>query len=256
MTRRWIRCLMMVIGVSLLAQAEGVSAQAEGLMPETAQDLPDPELVAKLKALRPDIPIEAVLTTPLEGIYALELTGGTVLYGTADGRYLFAGDMYELREEGLVNLTEDRRTRKRRVLIDEVAIDDMAVFPAAGERKAVINVFTDVDCSYCRKLHLEMADLNALGIEVRYLAYPRAGVGSRSYQKIVSAWCSGNRNAAITELKLGKSIPDRTCQNPVADHFELGRLVGVTGTPAIVTEDGRLLPGYMAASDLAAAIGL
>ena len=95
-----------------------------------------------------------------------------------------------------------------------------------------------------------------MGIEVRYLAYPRAGIGSRSYQKIVSAWCSDDPNGAITRLKAGEEIPDSTCTNPVAGQFELGGQVGVSGTPAIVLEDGRLLPGYMPAEDLAKTIGI
>ncbi|MDP6375541.1 MAG: thioredoxin fold domain-containing protein [Pseudomonadales bacterium] len=213
-------------------------------------------LVEKLKEIRPDLPVEAVLSTPLSDIFALELAGGSVLYGTSDGRYLFAGDMFEVGAQGLVNLAESRRADKRRAAMLKVPVEQMLVFTAAGERKAVINVFTDVDCGYCRKLHLEMADINAHGIEVRYLAFPRAGVGSRSYEKIVSAWCAHDRNTALTDLKLGKEIPDRVCPNPVSDQYDLGREIGVTGTPAIVLEDGRLLPGYMPADTLAAAIGL
>jgi thiol:disulfide interchange protein DsbC len=213
-------------------------------------------LVAKLKALRPDIPIEAVRKSPLPDIYALELTGGTVFYGTKDGRYLFAGDLYELGETDLVNLADIGRAEKRRALMDSVAVSDMVVFPASGETKAVINVFTDVDCGYCRKLHQEVADLNDFGIEVRYLAYPRAGVGSPSYTKIVSAWCAADPNAALTQLKAGNDIPPKSCDNPVAAQFALGQEIGVTGTPAIVLEDGRLIPGYAPAAELAANIGL
>lgn len=213
-------------------------------------------LVTRLKALRPDIPIESVAQTPLPGIFQLNLSGGTVFYGTADGRYLFAGDLYELGDDDLVNLAEQGRIGKRHELMAAVDPKDMVIFPASGQTKAVINVFTDVDCGYCRKLHQEVPRLNELGIEVRYLAYPRAGIGSRSYEKIVSAWCADDPNVAITALKLGKDIPDATCPNPVADQYELGQLVGVSGTPAIVLEDGRLLPGYMPADDLAAAIGI
>ena len=213
-------------------------------------------LVARLKALRPDIPIEAVNASPLPGIYELTLTGGTVFYGTEDGKYLFAGDLYELGETDLVNLADIGRSAGRRDLMAAVALEDMVVFPADGQTKAVINVFTDVDCGYCRKLHQEVPALNELGIEVRYLAYPRAGVGSPSYAKIVSAWCADDPNGAITELKAGNEIPEKTCDNPVAAQFDLGREVGVTGTPAIVLEDGRLLPGYAPAADLAASIGL
>ena len=93
-------------------------------------------------------------------------------------------------------------------------------------------------------------------MEVRYLAYPRAGIGSESYDRIVAAWCSEDRNAAITRLKSGDDIPMKSCANPVAQHYELGRQVGVTGTPAIVTEDGRLLPGFMPAEQLAKSIGI
>ena len=213
-------------------------------------------LVAKLKALRPEIPIERVSPSPLPGIYQLELTGGTVFYGTEDGRYLFAGDLYELGENDLINLAEQGRVEKRQSLMASVDAADMVIFPAGGERKAVINVFTDVDCGYCRKLHQEVPELNDLGVEVRYLAYPRAGIGSRSYQKIVSAWCADDRNGAITALKAGQEIPDSDCKNPVADQYELGHEVGVSGTPAIVLEDGRLLPGYMPAAQLAEAIGI
>jgi len=154
------------------------------------------------------------------------------------------------------NLAEQDRVEKRQALMASVDVHDMVVFPAGGERKAIINVFTDVDCGYCRKLHQEVPELNELGVEVRYLAYPRAGIGSRSYEKIVSAWCSDDRKGAITALKAGEEIPDSNCTNPVASQYELGHEVGVSGTPAIVLEDGRLLPGYMPADQLVQAIGI
>lgn len=235
--------------ITMLTLVGTVSAVAD-----TAAD--GQALVAKLKALRPEIPIERVAPSPLPGIYQLELAGGTVFYGTEDGRYLFAGDLYELGDDDLVNLAEQGRVEKRQTLMAAVDVNDMVVFPPSGKRKAVITVFTDVDCGYCQKLHKEVPRLNELGVEVRYLAYPRAGIGSRSYQKIVSAWCSEDRNSAITALKAGQEIPDIDCPNPVADQYELGLAVGVSGTPAIVLEDGRLLPGYMPADQLVQAIGI
>ena len=213
-------------------------------------------LAAKLQALRPGIPVENVSATPVPGIYALELGGGAVFYGTEDGRYLFSGDMYELGETDLINLAELDRTAKRQSLIAEVALQDMVVFAPEGEAKAVVTVFTDVDCGYCQKLHLEVPKLNAMGIEVRYLAYPRAGVGSASYEKIVSAWCSDDPNNAITRLKARQTIPTLSCENPVAAQFDLGRRLGVTGTPSIILEDGRLLPGYVPAEELAVTVGI
>ena len=213
-------------------------------------------LVARFSELRPNIVVVSVEPTPVAGIYALELRGGDILYGTEDGRYLFNGDLYELGDTEIVNLAENGRIQKRKTIMANVPSSELVVFSPEGDTKAFINVFTDVDCSYCRKLHLEVPRLNELGVEVRYLAYPRAGIGSHSYDRIVSAWCSDNPQLAITKLKAGQSIPDATCNNPVAAHFELGGEVGVTGTPAIVLEDGRLLPGYLPAEELAERIGI
>ena len=212
-------------------------------------------LQAQLAQTLPDLPIDGIYPTELDGFYYVELTNGQSLYGSKDGKYLFSGDLYRV-DGGLTNLAEERRSERRSELMAAVPMDDMIVFSPASETKTHINVFTDVDCGYCRKLHLEMADMNALGIEVRYLAYPRQGMGTQTHAKIVSAWCADDKREAITALKTGRDIPSKVCQNPVQDQYELGQQVGVTGTPAIVTADGRLLPGYMPAAALAEAIGL
>lgn len=217
---------------------------------------PDEPQLPELQFLPPDLPVQSVAGTPLKGVFALELANGQVLYAAAEGRYLFAGDLYQVGDEDVVNLTEQRRSKKRLALLDGVAEADMLIFAANGRRKAQVSIFTDVDCGYCRQMHREMAEINALGIEVRYLAFPRAGPGSDAYRKIVSAWCAENPNQALTDLKMGRSIPERSCKNPVADQYQLAARLGVTGTPAIITEEGQLLPGYLPADRLAQALGL
>ena len=123
--------------------------------------------------------------------------------------------------------------------------------------KATINVFTDIDCGFCRKLHKEVPSLNKLGIEVRYLAFPRAGVGSKSYQKAVTAWCADNPLTALTEYKNGVDKQIRECdKNPVAGQYQLGQTLGINGTPAIVLDDGTLVPGYRTADAIAKILGL
>ena len=211
------------------------------------------KLAEKLQQLRPGIPIEAVVPIDIPGMYAIELSGGTTLYGTADGQHFFSGDLFAVQDD-LVNLSEQRRDKKRQQLMAQQSLEDMIVFPAVGERRGYIQVFTDVDCGYCRKLHNEMAQINELGIEVRYLAYPRAGVDSDTHDKMVSAWCAKDRQSAITQLKAGVSVPTKTCQNAISDHYGLGQQLGISGTPAIVLADGRLLPGYLPAERLAAAV--
>ena len=245
-TKPWRRACIAVTACLLVGS---MAAAEEGFPPGSEK------LVSELRRSMPTLPIEEVTTTPLADIYAVDLPGGQTLYGTADGKYLFSGDMYLL-GDNIVNLAEGRRALKRQQLMKDVALDEMLVFSPAGETRDYISVFTDVDCGYCRKLHQEMADINALGIEVRYLGYPRAGLGTPTYAKIVSAWCAKNPNEALTALKSGLDIPMAECDNPVAEHYALGQKVGVTGTPAIITSDGRLLPGYMPAENLAEALGL
>ncbi len=214
-------------------------------------------IIDNLTQAQPGIPIERVEKTSMAGVLAVVLSDGTVLYGSEDGKHLFSGDMFSIAGGQIVNLAEQRRTSTRQELMRDPLFQDALVFAATSSKKASISVFTDVDCGYCRKLHQEVPQLNAMGIEVRYLAYPRAGVGSDSYKKIVSAWCAKNPQQALTQLKAGQNIANQQCSdNTVADQYNLGQKMGISGTPAIIVEDGRLLPGYLPAAELAATLGL
>lgn len=216
----------------------------------------DDQLLEKLKKARPDFQFGEVSSTPIKGIYKTNIVNGPTIYITADGKYFFAGDFFEVSDNGLVNLGEKEMEQERVVALSKLSLADMVIF-APEKTKAYVYVFTDVDCYYCQKLHQEMPALHDLGVEVRYLAYPRAGIGSPSYRKIASAWCADNPNESLTALKNGEDIPDNVCQpNPVPEHFRIGGQLGVAGTPALVTADGKLLPGYMPADKLAEALGL
>lgn len=248
------RFLSVATLASILAGlALGLSAAA----PQPQIEVEQGHAIAKrLVELRPGLPIQSVTASPVKGLVAVNLADGSTFYGTHDGRYLFSGDLFELGATDLINLTEANRAVGRKTLLAQVASKDTVTFSPVSKPKAAVYVFTDVDCGYCRKLHQEVPALNAKGIEVHYLAYPRAGVGSPSYDKIVSAWCAADRQTALTELKAGKNIKAQTCANPVEDQYALGRQMGISGTPAIVFEDGTLLPGYMPADELAAAMGI
>lgn len=214
-------------------------------------------IIARIAEVRPDLPIINVTASPLAGFYDAVLPGGQILHFTADAKYFFAGDLYEVADVGLVNVTEKSRKGARKQILDQLDESEMLVFsPPKGLVKATVTVFTDIDCSYCRKLHQEIPDMNRLGIAVRYLAYPRSGVDSESYDKYVSAWCADNPKIALTRAKNGQSIDDRTCENPVAAQYELGGEFGVNSTPSIIHEDGTLVPGYLPADRLAESLGI
>lgn len=204
----------------------------------------------------PGLQVESVAKSEIEGLYRVESSNSDTIFTNADASFFINGSMFAVQEGRVVNLSEQRKGAKRAKQLAAIAPEDRIVFPAEGETKARIAVFTDIDCGYCRKLHKEVPELNRLGVEVSYLAYPRAGIGSPSYDKIVSAWCSEDKLQALTEAKQGISIPSKTCANPVAAQFELGGQMGVRGTPAIVLEDGTMVPGYMPAQQLAKGLGI
>ena len=243
--------LIFIIILAFQSSASVVIAE-----PGSAADPADQKVLDKLKSARPDFQFGPVSKTPVEGIYKSAIVNGPTIYLTADGEHFFAGDFFQVGANEIVNLGELEMEKDRVVALSKLSTDDMIVFGPKNP-KVHVYVFTDVDCYYCQKLHQEVPALEELGVEIRYLAYPRAGIGSPSYRKIASAWCANDKTASLTALKAGQEIPDNVCEpNPVAGQYQLGGQLGVNGTPALVTESGKLLPGYMPADKLAAALGL
>ena len=205
----------------------------------------------KLKKMLPEsIQINSINSTDIKGYYEVNFEGVEPLYVTADGNYLISGDIYLITEEGLVNKSEARRDFQRKALLEGIDVNQFIIFEPK-EVKHNVFVFTDVDCGYCRQFHNQIQEYLELGIKVNYLAYPRAGIGSDSYRRIVSAWCADDPNYSLTVLKQGGEIKDNVCSaNPVENHFNLGRSIGVQGTPSIVTQEGKMIPGYLPPEEL------
>lgn len=199
-----------------------------------------------------DIKITELKPSVIPGLYEL-VYGTRVVLVTADGRYLLSGPLIDLETER--NLTLERRTALIKRLLDGVGDDKMIVF-APKTAKRTVTVFTDVDCQYCLKFHREVPELNRGGVKVRYLLYPRAGKDSESYRRSVAVWCSKDRNKAIGIAKQGGKLEMKTCANPVDEHLALGATVGVEGTPALVLDDGRVVPGYVPHRELLTMLGL
>jgi thiol:disulfide interchange protein DsbC len=214
------------------------------------------EITKSLTKAMPSLKIDNITKSEMQGIYRVETNSSEILFTDENGSYFLTGELYTTVGGQLNNLSEVRKKQLRADKISAVGSKDKIVFSPKGKTLAKIAVFTDIDCGYCRKLHQEVPRMNELGIEVSYLAFPRAGVGSESYNKFVSAWCSENKLDAMTSAKNGRSIPSKQCENPVLAQYELGQTLGVTGTPAIVLEDGTLVPGYLTAEKLAKGLGL
>ena len=208
-------------------------------------------VLSAVKMALPQYEVESAELHEGAGLYVVVLKNGPTLHVTKDGKYFVAGDLYRIDNTTLENETEKAKLAK----IETLPESQMIVYKAKNE-KAHITVFTDVDCGYCRMLHKEVPKLNEAGVTVRYLAYPRAGIGSEAYTKMVSIWCSADPKEWLTQAKLGAEIPENKCVNPVADQYKLGNEVGVRGTPSIVLGNGEFLPGYLPAAELVKHLGL
>jgi thiol:disulfide interchange protein DsbC len=203
----------------------------------------------QLAGILKGVEVGNISDSAVPGIYQVAV-GAEVAYVTSDGRYLLEGELYDLKTNS--NLTEQTREKARVDLLASVDPATMIVFgPENGEVKHTITIFTDVDCGYCRQFHRDIAEVNALGIEVHYLFYPRTGRDTESWAKAEKVWCSPDRNAALTRAKLGGSLPDVTCgETPVAAHYDLGHRMGLRGTPAIYSSTGEHLGGYLTPATL------
>lgn len=201
----------------------------------------------KVSARLPSVVIKTITATPVPGLFEVAHSRG-VAYVSTDGRYLLTGKLIDL--ETREDLTEKTLAGQRLNALDTVPESRMIVFEASAEPRHTISTFTDIDCPYCRKMHREMAQMNADGIRVRYLLYPRAGFPSVSYDKAVSVWCAPDRQAAMTRAKAGEMPDKRDCENPVEEHMALAQRLGLTGTPFTITDTGRVITGYMPADRL------
>lgn len=188
----------------------------------------------------------SVAESPLPGILEVRL-GSDIVYMTDDARYLLQGRVLDL--DTRQDITDQAKAKIRQELIAGLDHSKLISFGAEDSRFEMI-VFTDVDCGYCRRLHQQVAEYNDAGIRISYAAFPRAGTGSDTFRTMTSVWCSDDQQAAMDLAKGGGTPEPKDCDAPVADQYKLGQSVGVTGTPALVTPGGDLIPGYVPPNDL------
>ena len=209
-----------------------------------------------LKQAIPDAEITSIKSTPYSGLYEIKAKGYGAAYMSADGRFMLQGELIELSGGKLVNITEQGMATERKAALAAISAKDEIIFPAVGKTKGIAYVFTDIDCGYCRKLHNEVPQMNQLGIEIRYLAFPRSGYPSPMAKRMEAVWCSANPKEALTQAKQGQFITAPECTAPIKAQYELGQALGVRGTPAIFLENGMQVGGYLSPKDMATAMNI
>ncbi len=203
------------------------------------------ELAAEL----PGVEAHEIHDSPIPGMFEVAV-GPNVAYVSEDGRFFIQGDLYDL--DSNENLTEQRRSHARADVLAGIDPETMIVFsPAPEDVKHTVTIFTDIDCGYCRQLHREIDLVNSLGIAVQYVSYPRTGPDTDSWDKADKVWCAPDRLTAFTDAILGGKLPEEMCAaTPVAGHYDLGHLVGVRGTPTVLTDTGAQIGGYLPPAEL------
>ena len=204
-----------------------------------------------LKNILPDgAVIELIEPSPIPGIYAVYYGDLQPIYVTQDGSFFIYGDIYKININSISNITEKSVAERRKLILQNIPTEELISFKSSNEQFSVI-VFTDVDCGYCRKLHNQIDEYNSLGISINYAAFPRSGLGTSAFTKMVGAWCSDNPKDSMTKLKNNSKLDISFCENqPVSKQYIIGKKLGVDGTPAIFSMDGEMFPGYIEPEEL------
>lgn len=224
------------------------TAQATAAKPaavKAAAGTPDARAIEAIRVLNSRVTVERIGAAPMPG-FREAIVSGQVVYVSDDGRYLFlpgpGGALFDTTAKK--NLSEVALAGMRKDALKAIPAGERIVFAPANP-KYTVSVFTDVECGYCRKLHSEIAEYNRQGIAIEYLAFPRAGIGSQDFTKMVSVWCAPDRRKALTDAKSDHAIPNKNCKNSVTQQYDVGQRVGLTGTPMILAADGTQLGGYV-----------
>ncbi len=204
------------------------------------------QLREALAETMPQVKPTKISTTPVAGLYEV-IVGSQVVYMDINARYMIEGDLFDLKTKA--NVTEGAKSVIRLAAIDKLGSDSMIIY-TPKKIKNTITVVTDIDCPYCRRLHDEIPDYLENDIQVRYIFMPLKGAADM--KKTVSVWCSDDQQLALDIAKAGGEVEDKICKNPIKKHLKTARELGIRGTPAILLEDGTLLPGYVHVDKLVA----
>lgn len=257
--KRFVLAALGAISLSACAQAPeqagtGTTTAAAHSAVEPPQGTADARAVAAIGSINPQVTVDSVGAAPIPG-FREAVVGGQVVYVSDDGRYLFlagsGGALYDTVAK--TNLTEVALGGMRKKLLATIPAGERIVFSPANPVHTV-TVFTDVACGYCRKMHSEIAEYNAQGIAVEYLAFPRMGIGSEDYKKMVSVWCAADRRQALSAAKNDRPVPSKTCKTTIDMQYDVGQRVGLNGTPMILNEDGTQVGGYVPPAALRTAL--
>tara|TARA_Y100000994_G_scaffold212253_1_gene186982 strand:- start:860 stop:1561 length:702 start_codon:yes stop_codon:yes gene_type:complete len=208
------------------------------------------DLINKISKILPTgLPINFIEESSMPDFYVVNVANNQILYVSKDFKFVLAGEVIALNDGEITSLNDIYENKFIKNIISSIKPNESIDFISSNERFK-LKIFTDVSCSYCRLLHSEIDQYLSNGITINYLAFPRDGLDSEVYKDMVSVWCSLDPKDSLNKLKKGENIESKNCKNPVEEHFRKGSLIGITGTPTIILEDGTKFSGYIPANEL------
>ena len=200
------------------------------------------------KHLGAGTPVEAVTKTPYSGLYEVKI-GNEIVYTDAEGKYIFIGRVVEA--ETSKDLTEARLEEVNKIKFADLPLD-LAAKTVKGNGKRMIAVFEDPNCGYCKRFRKTLTEMN--DITIYTFMYPILGEDSKT--KVKNIWCSADRAKAWDDWMLNAKAPavaPGSCSAAANDKvIEIGRKLGVSGTPTVFFTDGTRVPGAIEAKKLEA----
>ncbi len=211
------------------------------------------EVALKTKFSKLGLSIVDIQPSDVAGLVEIQTNNG-VLFASNDGNHFIAGTLYAIDSNGgYKDVIAERQAPLNAAKIAEYS--DSVIEYKADNEKYVVTVFTDITCGYCVRLHSQMQGYNDLGITVRYTAYPRQGATGPVADQMAGIWCAKDPKVALDNAKVKRTFDNpvndlKQCKETVKAHYNLGRELGISGTPAIFLPNGELVGGYLPPADL------
>ncbi|KGX17215.1 DsbC family protein [Burkholderia pseudomallei] len=237
-SRGRVRLLVAALATTL-AYASTVCAADDTVAAQQVSD--------RLAATYPKTPFRDVKPAPLPGLYEVSM-GETVAYTDSTGRYFLFGHLYDMQDQ--VDITEQRKAQGYKTRFP-AAVLNHAIKTVRGNGQRVLAVFSDPDCPYCHQLEQQLAMVD--NVTIYTFLYPLESLHPDAMTKSIRIQCSADPAKAWREWMTESRLPPLvSCHHPINDNIVLGSRLGITGTPTIIAEDGRMLPGAVSAAHLSA----
>jgi thiol:disulfide interchange protein DsbC len=188
--------------------------------------------------------IDEVTRTPIAGLWEVRYGGTEILYTDDKGEFVFVnGSMVDTKTR--VDLTEARIEKLLVIDFDKLPLKD-AIVVKQGNGARKLAVFEDPNCGYCKRFERDLATLKDVTVYTFLLPI----LGPDSVAKSRDIWCAKDNVKAWRGWMVDNVAPTKTsgCDASALDrNLAFSRTHRITGTPALVFEDGTRKPGALPA---------